>query len=341
LKFNSTYGKLKQQSKAGISSDFLHLLRYYVIFEHDCQRNDQHSRVSAISSSPASCMNLRAYAKINIGLRILLKRSDGYHDIETIFHQINLYDELSFEPAAVVKLTTSSPGIPHDSTNLCLRAAQLLREHAGRREGIEIKLAKHVPVGAGLGGGSSDAAAVLVALNTLWMCGIQHHELVSLASQLGSDVPFFIQGGTAVGTSRGEVLEYFTLSIPYWILTVTPPVHISTAWAYSHVQLETNAGAKPLRTLVEETLTNPGETNRHIRNDFQELVFNKYPEVRNLKTKLESSGAIFVQLSGSGSSLFGFFRDETAARTLMSELASTCSVSLTAPNFSPKEIISL
>jgi 4-diphosphocytidyl-2-C-methyl-D-erythritol kinase len=286
-------------------------------------------------------MNLRAYAKINIGLRILHKRSDGYHDIETIFHQINLYDELSFEPAEVVKLTTSSPGIPHDSTNLCLRAAQLLREHAGRREGIEIKLEKHTPVGAGLGGGSTDAAAVLVALNTLWKCGMQHHELVSLASQLGSDVPFFLQGGTAVGTSRGEVLEYFSLNVPYWILTVTPSIHIATAWAYSHVQLETNAGAKPLRTLVEESMANPGEMQKHIRNDFQELVFNNYPEIRKLKTKLESSGSVFAQLSGSGSSLFGFFRDETAARMLVTELASTCSVSLTTPDFKPKQTVSL
>ena len=283
-------------------------------------------------------MNLRAYAKLNIGLRILGKRSDGYHDIETIFHQIDLCDELSFEPAKTVRLTTSSSGIPPDSTNLCVRAAQMFREHTGHTEGIEIRLIKRIPVGAGLGGGSSDAATVLVALNKIWKTGMVLRELELLASQLGSDVPFFIQGGTAAGTSRGEVLDHFDLNIPYWILTVTPPIHISTEWAYSHVQLEAISNAKPLRTLVEALMASPDDIHTHIRNDFEGLVFQKYPEIRRLKEKLDLTGAIFVQLSGSGSSIFCFYRHETAARTAMAELASTCATSLTRPDFKPKQI---
>jgi 4-diphosphocytidyl-2-C-methyl-D-erythritol kinase len=328
---------LEQQSKAVISTVFLLLLRYYVIFEHNLQRNDQHSCLSAIFLSSTSCMNLRAYAKINIGLRILRKRSDGYHDIETIFHQIDMFDELSLEPAESVTLTTTSAGIPHDATNLCIRAAQLFRDHTGLREGIAINLKKSVPVGAGLGGGSSDAAAVLVALNTLWECEMENRELVSLAARLGSDVPFFIQGGTAAGTSRGEILEYFNLAIPYWILTVTPPFQISTAWAYSNVRLEPRDGGKPLRKLLAESLANPDVMQQRIKNDFEELVFRNYPDARKVKETLESSGSVFVQLSGSGSSLFGFFRDERAARTVMTELAATCSLSLTAPNFKPQQ----
>jgi 4-diphosphocytidyl-2-C-methyl-D-erythritol kinase len=163
-------------------------------------------------------------------------------------------------------------------------------------------------------------------------------ELESLASQLGSDIPFFIRGGTAAGTSRGEVLVRFDLSIPYWILTVTPPIHISTEWAYSNVQLETKSDAKPLRMLVEQTMAIPDEIHTHIRNNFEELVFQKYTEIRRLKEKLELTGAIFVQLSGSGSSIFGFYRHETVARTAMAELASTCATSLTRPDFKPKLI---
>jgi 4-diphosphocytidyl-2-C-methyl-D-erythritol kinase len=214
----------------------------------------------------------------------------------------------------------------------------MFREQTGHREGIEIRLTKHIPVGAGLGGGSSDAATVLVALNRLWKTGMTLRGLQSLASQLGSDVPFFVQGGTAAGTSRGEVLEHFDLSIPYWIFTATPPIHISTEWAYSHVQLETESDAKPLRTLVEQTMASPDDIHAHIGNNFEELVFRKHPEIRRLKEKLELTGAIFAQLSGSGSSVFGFYRLETAARTAMAELASTCATSLSRPDFKPKLI---
>lgn len=280
-------------------------------------------------------MNFRAYAKINIGLRILGKRTDGYHNIETVFHQIDLYDELSLEPAETVRLTTTSSEVPSDSTNLCLRAVQLFREHTGHREGIDIRLVKRIPVGAGLGGGSSDAAAVLVALNKLWKMGMQARELESLAARLGSDVPFFVQGGTAAGTSRGEVLDQFNVSVPYWILTVTPPIHISTAWAYSKVQSEAKTDAAPLRTLVENNMTEPGKLHAGIRNDFEELVFQSHPEIRHLKDKLERVGAIFAQLSGSGSSVFSFFRDGATARFVTAELGSAFATSLTAPNFKP------
>lgn len=280
-------------------------------------------------------MNVRAYAKINIGLRILGRRTDGYHDIETVFHQIDLYDELLFEPAETVKLTVSSPEVPCDSTNLCVRAAHLFQEHTGHREGINIHLTKRVPVGAGLGGGSSDAAAVFVALNKLWKTGMQVRELETMAVTLGSDIPFFVQGGTASGTSRGEVLDHFNVSVPYWILTATPPVHISTAWAYSKVRSHANTGGTPLRTLAERLMADPDTVHASVRNDFEVLVFQSYPEIRRLKENLEQTGAIFAQLSGSGSSVFGFFRDGSIARTAMAALASTCATSLTPPDFKP------
>jgi len=313
------------------------LLRYYVIFEHDHQRNAQLFPLFATTSFLARSMNCRAFAKINIGLRVLGKRTDGYHDIETVFHQIDLHDELTLEPAETVRLTSTSPDVPCDSTNLCVRAAQLILKHTGRNEGVDIRLMKHIPVGAGLGGGSSDAAAVLKALNKLWNGGLQTRELESLAAQLGSDVPFFVHGGTAVGTSRGEVLDSFQLDVPYWILTATPSIHVSTAWAYSVVQPAFNTGAAPLRTLVEKKIANPEQLRPGVWNDFEEPVFGKHPEILRLKEKLEDAGSLFTQMSGSGSTVFGFFRDEAATRQLAAELKSRLTVSITPPGFKPKE----
>jgi 4-diphosphocytidyl-2-C-methyl-D-erythritol kinase len=324
---------MEQQSKAEIASCFLLLLRYYVIFEHDHQSNDQYLPISAICTFRAPRMNFRAYGKINIGLRILRKRSDGYHDIETVFHQIDLYDELSIEPADSVILKTSSSGIPTDAANLCVRAAELFRQNTGFRKGVEIQLKKNIPVGAGLGGGSSNAASILVALNTFWNIGMERQRLESIASQLGSDVPFFLQGGTAAGTSRGEILEHFHLNIPYWMITATPSIHISTAWAYANVKLKEQPKTMPLRILVERSMDNPVQIRTLIQNDFEQLVFQMHPQIRILKEKLESAGAFFAQLSGSGSSVFGLFRDESAAKALSNELALTCKTSLTAPGF--------
>ena len=324
---------MEQQSKELFARCFLLLLRYYVIFEHDHQHNDENLLIFAIRTFLALCMNFRAYGKINIGLRILRKRSDGYHDIETIFHQIDLYDELSIEPADSVMLKTSSTEIPTDAANLCVRAAELFRQNTGYRKGVEIQLKKHIPVGAGLGGGSSNAASVLVALNTFWNIGMERQKLESMASQLGSDVPFFIQGSTASGTSRGEILEHFQLNVPFWIITATPSIHISTMWAYTNVKLLERPETRPLRILVEQSMADPVEIRTHIQNDFEQLVFRTYPQIRLLKEKLESAGAILAQLSGSGSSVFGLFRDENAVRALVKDLAATCKTSLTAPGF--------
>ncbi|HEY6951219.1 MAG TPA: 4-(cytidine 5'-diphospho)-2-C-methyl-D-erythritol kinase [Bacteroidota bacterium] len=282
-------------------------------------------------------MNVRAYAKINIGLRILGERPDGYHDIETTFRQIDLYDKLVLEPSATVTLTTSSASVPSDSRNLCVQAAELFRERTGCSDGIAIRLDKRIPVGAGLGGGSSDAAAILVSLNSLWNTGLSSDELESMASQLGSDVPFFIRGGTAVGTSRGEVLEHFELDIPFWIVTVTPPIHVSTAWAYSNVHARKTINGERLRSVIETSVTDPGEIQVLVLNDFEELVYRTYPEIHRLKERIQSGGAVFAQLSGSGSSVYGFFREELAARKAMMQFAPPMVTSLTAPDFNPNK----
>jgi len=278
-------------------------------------------------------MNLRAYAKVNIGLRVLGKRPDGFHNIETVFHEIDLYDEVTIEQADTISLTTSSPHVPSDARNLCFRAAEALRTRFRGKAGVRISLRKNIPVGAGLGGGSSDAATVLVALNKFWNAGLDRRALESLASTLGSDVPFFIRGGTAVGTSRGELLEYFDLRMPFWIVTATPPIHVSTSWAYSQVRARERKGGGDLRTLVEEGITNPSAMQSIVTNDFEDYVFGEYPEIRRNRKRMKDLGAVFALMSGSGSSVFGLFHDEPTARKAAAAFGASMAASLTQPNF--------
>ncbi len=282
-------------------------------------------------------MNLRAYAKINIGLRILGKRTDGYHDIETIFHEVDLYDEISLEPSDDVRFLTSSTTIPTDDRNLCVKAAHALRTQTHFRGGARICLTKKIPVGAGLGGGSSDAAIVLHGLNLLWHTALPPSELEKIAAPLGSDVPFFIRGGSALGTSKGEVLTALELHIPYWILTVTPSIHISTAWAYSHLQLTDSKRAGTFDSFVQRGLVDRQALAATVTNDFESTVFQSYPEIGQLKEKLMSLGAAFAQMSGSGSSVYGFFGEERVARKAQDTFKPFVT-SLTAPEFKRRTV---
>lgn len=282
-------------------------------------------------------MYLRAYAKINLGLRILARRPDGYHDIETIFHQINLYDEIELtQSEGGIHCITSGADIAEE-TNLCVRAARLLQSATGASHGVTIQLTKRIPIGAGLGGGSADAAATLRGLNILWGLRLSDADLRQLAAQLGSDVPFFILGGTALGTGRGEILEPLELSIPYWIVVCIPQVHVSTAWAYSQVS--------PAR---ERNITSVGTFRRDgifdftmLQNDFEPVVFRAYPEIAALKEELLRRGAVCALMSGSGSSVFGLFSDEQQARRAERELSRSYTVSLTEPFFKPEPLFIL
>jgi 4-diphosphocytidyl-2-C-methyl-D-erythritol kinase len=286
-------------------------------------------------------MKLRAYAKVNLGLQILEKRADGYHTIETVFHQVHWYDEITIEPAdSGIQFTTGSDAVPRDEKNLCVRTARLLQETTGTAQGARIVLRKSVPVGAGLGGGSSDAAAVLNGLNSFWGLNLSADQLRQLAEKLGSDVPFFLLGGTAYGTGRGEILEPMELQVPYWILVCTPPVSISTAWAYSDFRKNPHVRREDVRALIRDSFRQPHILVNKLRNDFEPMVFLKYPEVMRLKETLVRGGADFALMSGSGSSVFGLFSNERFARELHDRLAGTYAVSLTEPFFQPQPVLS-
>jgi 4-diphosphocytidyl-2-C-methyl-D-erythritol kinase len=256
-----------------------------------------------------------AHAKINLGLYVVARRPDGYHDIETVFCRIGIADSITFSESPDIRVTSTSPDAPSDESNICHKAATLLKDRLRVRRGVHIHIEKRVPVGAGLGGGSADAALVLKELPAFWQHRIELDECGELALQLGSDVPYFLRDGAAVGRGRGEQLEYFALDIPYSILLCNPNIHIPTGWAYA--RMKPGAEGKPgdLKKVVLEGMRNPA-TLRQLRNDFESVVFEFHPEVRTLKSAMESNGAIFALMSGSGSTVFGFFNDSAAADKL-------------------------
>lgn len=264
-----------------------------------------------------------APAKINIGLRVGGRRADGFHDIDTVFYRVALSDRLLFaatdSPTIDIDLR-AAPAIPlHD--NLVYRAATLLRETTGATAGASIVLEKRIPSGAGLGGGSSDAATTLLALNALWELSLDDAQLHSLAARLGSDVPFFLLNAPAArARGRGEQLEPLDLVLPYWVVLVNPGLHISTPWAYA--RLNRSAGPVPTPDVVPALRSQDPEQLRSLLvNDFEPAVFAAYPELAGIKQRLYELGAVFALMSGSGSTLFGLFPTEQCARTAADHLS--------------------
>ncbi len=298
---------------------------------------------------------MKAYAKINLGLRILRQREDGYHDIDTIFHRVDVWDEICLTPSSSITMTSDKADLPTDDRNLCVQAAELLRTQYDVEAGVHIELKKNIPIGAGLGGGSSDAAATLIGLCRLWNLQPSKEELASIALRLGSDVPYFLQEGSASAAGRGEILEYFTLDLPYWIVLVYPNVHISTAWAYGEFKIlrrrrmrlrrknsppEADAPSaqkfkKSLKSIVLENIDKPHELQQLVNNDFEQLVLQSNETVARARNELIRSGAEFVQLSGSGSSVYGLYRDEIRAHHAAGAFQKEYGVFLTPPHFQP------
>lgn len=241
--------------------------------------------------------------KINLGLHILQKRSDGYHDIETVFYPVPWCDVLEIIPSD--KLTFSSSGLTIDGDpeqNLCLKAYRLLKQEYDLPT-VHIHLHKIVPMGAGLGGGSSDAAFTLHTLNRKFALGIAEETLASVAAQLGSDCSFFIKNTPCVATGRGTDISAINLSLSgYYMVVVYPAIHISTPLAYSRV-------TPALRDVsVKDIVNTPiADWKKLLVNDFEKSVFEHYPAIQDIKKELYSAGAIYSSLSGSGSAVYGIF----------------------------------
>jgi 4-diphosphocytidyl-2-C-methyl-D-erythritol kinase len=254
---------------------------------------------------------LHANAKINFGLEILNKRNDGYHNINSIFLPICLSDELIIteSPDLIIKLKPDL-GIPVEENLVYKAAIELKKAFDITESGANILIKKNIPIGAGLGGGSSDAATVLIGLAKIWNINIEPSQLLNLAVKLGSDIPFFLRNTPAIVNGRGEQLEFFEYSLPYWILLVYPKINISTAWAYKSLKrTESKVKSTNFKKLILESQLNHNIFRENIKNDFEGIVFENYPEISQIKDSLYGSGAVFALLSGSGSSVYGMFDD--------------------------------
>jgi 4-diphosphocytidyl-2-C-methyl-D-erythritol kinase len=280
-------------------------------------------------------MQTKSYAKINLGLQIIGRRNDGYHNIETIFHRIDLFDEITIErSASSLSLHCDDPTIPTDEKNLCWKAAELFGKETGITEGISISIKKRIPSGAGLGGGSSNAAATLCALQKLFSITIDRDRIESLALTLGSDVPYFLHNGTAYGEGRGERLSYFPLRLPYRIVLVNPGIHVSTPWAYGTLATRFR-GDFPKRPALRDLFSSPADISK-VENDFEPTVFERYPEIASLKRTMLEHGAVHALMSGSGSSVFGLFEREADARSVMDFYGGKYFTHYTGPDFVPE-----
>ena len=251
-------------------------------------------------------LSLNAPAKINIGLNIVSKREDGFHNLETFFYPIyDLFDTLSFDKNDNFIFDSNNTALCKEPNNLILRAHSLVEDYIKRKLPVRISLQKNIPIGAGMGGGSSDAAATLLGLNTYFHLSIPADILKALALQLGSDVPFFILSKPAVGYSRGEILHQSNIFINNPILIVNPGIHISTREAFSHIY--PHEASFNYKYFLDSENINYNYLTKYIRNDFESYVFSKYGEVEKIKNSMISSGALFSMMSGTGSTVYGIF----------------------------------
>ncbi len=255
----------------------------------------------------------KAFAKINLGLEILQKREDGYHAINSLFHRISLCDELIFEPSNTIQVYCDALSAEPEQHNLVYKAAFLLQQEYRVAEGTKITIHKHIPIGAGLGGGSSDAATTLIELCRLWSIEADANTLQRIATKLGADVPFFLHSGACIASGTGTELEETNLVLPWSLLLLCPPVHISTAWAYGGIRIP-NGGRRPSNIVqsLQIAFNDPQSLQTSLRNDFEDFVFSQHPSLSELKESLLSTGAFYAQMSGSGSSIFALFKDATS-----------------------------
>lgn len=253
-----------------------------------------------------------ANAKINIGLQVLNRRTDGYHNLDTVFYPLRLYDVVEVVESQETRLIPSGIPIPNnDGGNLCLRAYHLLQKDFDLPP-VEIYLHKNIPIGAGLGGGSADAAFVLKLLNEKFSLGMEEPLLIRYARQLGADCAFFIRNAPVFATGIGDRFEDTPIDLSaYHVVLVNPDIHVSTAEAYRTVK--PNVAGRNLRAAVNLPLE---MWKNHIFNDFEPGIFGKYPEIRGIKAALYECGALFAAMSGSGSSVYGIFDGKVELKEL-------------------------
>ncbi len=266
-------------------------------------------------------MKIRAPAKINLRLRIVGKRADGYHLLDTIMLPVSLYDEISIKrgrkigknsaPKNRINVTCDDPLVPLGRKNLAYKAASLLLNGKGIKESVQIRIHKRIPIGAGLGGGSTDAAATLVGLNRLFRLGYTLKGLEEMSSTLGADVPFFVKGVPARARGIGERLTPLQGIPRLWLIILYPNFPVSTAWVYRNFSCKLTKAI--VNTSINLRLGSPANFRKLLVNDLEKVTVGRYPRIGLLKEELARQGAVGTLMSGSGSSVFGVFQSKRSA----------------------------
>jgi 4-diphosphocytidyl-2-C-methyl-D-erythritol kinase len=265
-------------------------------------------------------ITIPSYAKVNYTLDILSKRPDGFHNLASVMQAISLYDTITLTAryGAGIELTTDALDVPTDETNLAYGAAQAILEASGHGAGLGIHLAKRIPAEAGLGGGSSNAAYTLLGVNRLLGLGLTGEALQSLASSLGSDVPFFLTGGTAVARGRGESLTALPDGPPLWFVIVKPDINVSTAWAYNALDSISDRSSARATRRMEEALRegDPDRIISRMTNDFEQAILGEHLTIALLHDEFLMARAQSSRLCGSGSAVFGVARNRKQAEEI-------------------------
>ena len=269
-----------------------------------------------------SVFTLPSFAKINLLLRILGKRDDGFHELCTVFQTVSLHDSLSFAANERLTLSCNLKYLPTDSRNLVVKAAEALQRRFGINKGAAIHLEKRIPSPGGLGGGSSNAVIALIGLRRLWKVEATDDDLAGIAAGLGSDVAFFLLGGRAMGTGRGELIEPIVEADEKFLLVVTPKVRVSTRKAFQKINAPflTNAGSDHILQVCRTEANSFDLRYSALINDFEESVFSAYPEVKRVKDTLLGLGAVNAAMSGSGASVFAVFDKEETRQAALKAL---------------------
>lgn len=252
-------------------------------------------------------------AKVNIFLKVCSKRPDGYHEIYSLMQPVSLYDviEITLVPGALKVVRCKGYGVPEGRENLACRAAEAFLERTGIVADVGIFISKNIPIGAGLGGGSSDAAGVLMGLNSMTGRLLVEADLMALGAQIGSDVPFFIIKGPALASGRGEILKRVKTPRCHYVL-VNPSIHVSTLWAYSNLDL-TKKVKDNMLTYSEADFSTAESMACTLKNDLEAVTAVRFPEIASIKEALVEFGALGALMSGSGSTVFGVFSEEALA----------------------------
>jgi len=264
-------------------------------------------------------MKFRSFAKINLGIEVLGKREDGYHEIRTLFQSIEFGDILEFRPLAdrEIRLSGTDASIPWDDRNLIHRAARLLQQDFPKAGGVEVLVTKNVPAGKGLGGGSSNAAMTLSALNGLWELGLEQTRLQEYGRRLGADVPYFLAGGLCLGEGRGDVITSLPDLPVYCCVLVLPSFPILTSDIYGRLSLTSpSEDSKMNRFLARREFG-------LLENKLEETVFSLYPRLKAIKSSFLDKEAVLSLVSGTGSAVFGLFEDREKAARALTELGRT------------------